>query len=87
MGRICLVYDIISQEESVLSADGVELVWEKVSVVGKRGLYIDSLHRPPNSDIEYLEKLNESLNRISNTNSTIWLEGDFNLPHINWETD
>ena len=44
-------------------------------------------HLPPSTDIEYREKLNESINRISNTNSPVRLEGNFNLPYINWDVD
>ena len=32
-----------------------------------------------------LENLNSSLNRLKNTNSNIYLAGDFNLPGIDWD--
>ena len=66
---------IISSEETVLSVEGAELIWVKISVVAMHDLYLCSFYHSPSSHIEYLEKLNESLNRISNTNSTIWLAG------------
>ena len=63
------------------------MVWAKINIVGMRDLYLCSFYRPPSSDIEYLEKLNTSLNRIDSSNPIIWLAGDFNLPHIDWESD
>ena len=34
---------------------------------------------------ESLEQLNDSLSRVCNkTNANIWLSGDFNLGHIDW---
>ena len=78
---------IVSSEETVLSVEGAEMVWDKVLVVGMGDLYLCSFYRPPSSDIEYLDKVNESLNRISNTNSKVWLGGDINLPYFNWDTE
>ena len=31
------------------------------------------------------EELNKSLNLVNQTNSTVWLLGDFNLPKVDWE--
>ena len=52
-----------------------------------RDLNLCSFYRPPSSDIEYLEKLNTFLNRTDSSNPIIWVAGDFNLPHLDWESD
>ena len=48
---------------------------------------IGSFYRPPNAKIESLENLQSSMTNINehNKEKPIFLAGDFNLPHINWE--
>ena len=63
------------------------MVWAKISQVGQKDLLIGSYYRSPSSDLDHLDKLSSSLTRVSNSNSNIWLSGDFNVPHIEWETE
>ena len=65
-----------------LSADA-EIIWIKAQIQGCRTLYIGSFYRPPNSNIDYLQSLDESLSKID-PSKNIWLAGDFNLPDIDW---
>ncbi len=62
-----------------------ELVWARIDLVGHRSLHLASFYRPPKTDDKYLKKLDASLSRISNTNGSVWVGGDFNLPDINWD--
>ncbi len=60
-----------------------EILWINLQITGCRSLYIGSFYRPPNSNVEYLQSLDESLSRID-PSKNIWLAGDFNLPDIDW---
>ena len=44
--------------------------------------YIEAFYRPHENDVNSLENLNSSLDRLKNTNSNIYIAGDFNLPGI-----
>jgi hypothetical protein len=45
-------------------------------------------YKVPSDKEESLEQLGISLNRVlcKKTNSNIWVSGDFNLGHIDWDT-
>ena len=45
----------------------------------KKPFIAGSLYRPPNNDIGYMEDLRQAMSQ-----STIWIEGDANLPDIDW---
>ena len=64
-----------------------EIIWTEIQTDNKNVL-AGSFYRPPNATIESLEQLNESLYKIKEKckDKIIILAGDFNLPHINWET-
>ncbi len=79
--------DYISSAEPLLEVDAAELVWAKITLIGHKDLLLGSYYRPPSSDLEYLDKLNSSLSSASIGNSNIWLAGDFNVPHIEWESE
>jgi hypothetical protein len=54
-------------------------------VLDYKTLYLGTYYRPPSDKGESLEQLNDSLSRVCNkTNASIWLSGDFNLGHIDW---
>jgi len=68
-----------------------EQVWVSVSIRNSRKLIIGSFYRPPSSGpapVKALEKELEGINQPhrNNKNATILLGGDFNVPHINWDT-
>ena len=65
-----------------------EVVACEIKLSNRSPLIIAALYRPPYNDIEYMENLCDSLNRIITTynNPTIWLAGDLNLPNIDCPT-
>ena len=62
-----------------------ELLWIKLETTGNKSTYIGAFYRPHENDVNSLENLNSSLNRLKNTNSNIYIAGDFNLPGIDWD--
>ena len=76
--------DLTSSHKPILSASA-ELVWAKLFIVGMKPLYICSYYRPPNSDLEPLVELKNSLSSLFNGKSVpphLVVTGDFNLLDI-----
>ncbi|CAG2236269.1 unnamed protein product [Mytilus edulis] len=74
----------------ILTGSDCETAWCKINTQGRQHLYIGTFYRQSCSDIEKLEELEKSINCIMNTSQTlpnVILGGDFNLPHINWQTN
>ena len=61
-----------------------ELVWANIELLGARNLYVEAYYRPPSANNTLLG-LEQSLQKLRNSNSAVWLGGDFNLPNIDWE--
>ena len=62
-------------------------MWVRINLVRAKSLYIGAFYRPPDTDFNYLAQLDTSLSRLPPKNScNIWLGGDFNAPHVKWET-
>ena len=67
-----------------------ELIWVTVSMRNERKITIGSFYRPPDKGIDPIEGLNQSLSSLNYKrckNTTILLGGDFNLPHIDWNSN
>lgn len=67
--------------------EGCEHLWVKISSE-KRNLIIGCVYIPPNSNsTKYIMNMNYAKESIIKTNSdsTVILLGDFNLPNLNWE--
>ena len=64
-----------------------EIKWAELQTT-KGNVILGSFYRPPGSDIEKLNQLEKSVNDIASKSKgkMIILSGDFNLPHINWES-
>ena len=54
--------DLIVSHENHLAGD-YEGVWSKVEIAGSKPLYVGSIYRPPNSDVEPLDALFVSLDK------------------------
>ena len=69
-------------------ADNYEGTWSKIKIVGSKPLYIGSIYRPPNSNVEPFEALDHTLTHLSQKSlPNVLLTGDFNLPGISWSDD
>ncbi len=85
-GGVFLMIDskLISTEVPELDVD-CEIIWAQVQLPRSKFLNVGSYYRPEYTDETYLDKLNDSISRISSNGSHIWLGGDFNLPDIDWK--
>ena len=60
-----------------------EILWAKVQISASKSLTLGCFYRPPDSKISTSEDLAKSLDLMpKNSNHTIVLGGDFNLPGI-----
>ena len=85
-GRVFLAVnsEFISSSVPELDSD-CEIVWAKLEVSGQKATYLASYYRPPNNDINSLENLQSSLDKLgSRKNSNIIMAGDMNLPGWDW---
>jgi hypothetical protein len=74
--------DILSSEQPELDTD-CEIIWAKVDIIGVKSIYIGAYYKPQENDIESINELSRSLQRIP-INSHTWLLGDFNLLKYDW---
>ena len=81
--------DILATEEGSLQRDGLEAVWCRIHITGCKPLYNGCIYRQPSNNSEPIIVLDETLATITSKNSlpNVLLTGDFNLPHINWDTE
>ena len=73
-------YDVSLLPDTVTDT---ELLWAKVHFEKSKSLILGSFYRPPGSKIKKIEEFSRSLDLPKNSNQTIILGGDFNLP--DWE--
>ena len=63
-----------------------EILWAKVQISASKSLTLRCFYRPLDSKISTSEELVKSLDLMpKNSNQTIVLGGDFNLPGIDWD--
>ena len=83
---IAIFNDILSTPVPELQTD-CEIVWAKISLVGRKDMYIASYYNPKTSNEGSLDELGLSLERANTMkNAFIVVGGDFNLPGWNWKT-
>ena len=61
-----------------------EITWVKLETPGNKSKYIGVFYRAHENDSDSLDNLSASLEKLKNTNSNIYIEGDFNKPGIDW---
>ncbi|XP_071150348.1 uncharacterized protein [Mytilus edulis] len=78
--------NLISSGEVTLDTD-CEISWNKIQVQGSKPLYTECFYRQPNNEAVSLQKLDESLGRLTHNQNlpNIVLTGDFNIPDIQWK--
>ena len=65
-----------------------EIVWVKIEIAGVKTLHVGGFYRPPvmtRDGLQTLAELKKSLDLIQNTDSNVWIGGDFNMPDVKWE--
>ena len=82
---IAVKSDIKSTRITELEPDNCELAWVKISINGGKDLHIGAYYRPHVSDSESLALMKRCVYNLANqSNSHLWVLGDFNLPYIDW---
>ena len=70
-----------------------EIVWAKLTLKNSCPVFIAAYYRPSsNYNVDSISLLNESLNYlysnvIKSSRTTIFIGGDFNVPHIDWSNE
>ena len=71
-----------------ITKEDCEIKWCEINIAGNQPLHIGAFHRQPNSGSEEIEELEKAINTIVEGSKgnlpNIILDGDFNLPHIDW---
>ena len=84
-GVIILVNSILILEEKTEYKSACENLWVQLNLTGTNSVLIRAYFKPHVLDQLSCEELNKSLTLVNQTNSTVWLLGDFNLPEVDWE--
>jgi len=83
---LCIKKHLQCLEESSLDAEA-ELIWVKLIPSNQRPIFVCAFYRPPSTDLQPIEQLRVSLNKLmdqSRTLPNILLTGDFNFPGLTW---
>ena len=84
-GVIILVNSNFISEEKTEYKSACENLWVQLNLTGSNSVLIGAYYKPHKLDQLSSEELNKSLHLVNQTNSTVWLLGDFNLPKVDWE--
>ena len=85
-GVFIVAKDEIKLDE-IKTEDSCEIAWGNIKC-NKGSVIFGSFYRPPGTDSDILNSLNDSIDFISkkSKDKMIVLSGDFNLAHINWNS-
>ena len=76
---------IASKPVEYIICNNSELLWVAIPLVGCRKLMIGYFYTLPSiTNPEYLDEISRTVSNMINTNTHIWLAGDFNIPDIDW---
>ena len=84
-GIIILVKFAYLSEEKPEYKTNCENLWVQINLTGARLVLIGAYYKPQEHDQLSFEEFNKSLAMVKQTNSQIWLLGDFNIPMVDWE--
>ena len=62
-----------------------ENLWVQLNLAGSKSVLIGAYYKPHETDQASFEELIKSLTLVIQTNSTVWLLWDFNLPKVDWK--
>ena len=75
------------KDDALSSSSFLESIWCRVSLTNKDCLLFGVVYHSPNSNIDNFNNLCSLLTQATNTGvSHLLIAGDFNMPHINWNT-
>ena len=75
------------KDDALSSSSFLESIWCRISLTNKDCLLFGVVYRSPNSNIDNFNNLRSLLTQATNTGvSHLLIAGDFNMPHINWNT-
>ena len=84
-GVIILVKSSFQSQAKPEFNTNAEIIWIQLNLIGSKSALIGAYYNPHELDQTSFDELGKSLNLIKQSNSQIWLLGDFNLPKIDWE--
>jgi hypothetical protein len=75
--------------EAITVKQKVQCQFLKIQLSNSKSLLIECIYRPLSSNIDYARELQEAIRSVmkNNKSSVLWLNGDFNLPDIDWEAN
>ena len=84
---IAIKNTIAHEKHDELNTD-CEIVWISITLQSKKNLHIASYYRPPNATEESIINLRNSLQKLrtKSKQNPIIIIGDFNIPHVDWDT-
>ncbi|XP_072020074.1 uncharacterized protein [Amphiura filiformis] len=83
---IAVKNDLIFSHRADLDVD-CEILWIQLELVNTKNILIGAFYRPPDSGSDVLDLMQQSLSKIDlSKGPQIWLAGDFNLSHIEWDS-
>ena len=84
-GFIILIKSTLqSQAKPEYNTDS-EILWTQLNLIGSKSVLIGAYYKPHELDQTSFAELEKTLNLVNQSNSQIWLLGDFNLPKIDWQ--
>ena len=87
-GVLIAIKDCYTVTEIHQPDSNCEIIWSEVQLSNQRKAFIGSFYRPPSSNMDTIEALENSINQLKrkSNNNIIMLGGDFNVGDINWDT-
>ena len=82
--------DLTCVQEFDFAVDDCEIIWTSLNLANYKTLFLSSYYRPPNSSLDSLDHLSESIRRVFAkvpNHPNIIMGGHFNLGDIDWDTD
>ena len=84
-GLIILIKSEFQSKEKPEFKTECENLWVQLNLSESKHVLLGAYYKPHEFDQNSFDELNKSLSLVKQTNSTIWLLGDFNLPKVDWE--
>ena len=83
---IILVKSSLSSHAKPEYSTECENLWIQLNLRGSKSVLIGAYYKPQELDLPGFEAFCKSLNLVRQSNSQIWLLGDFNLPKMDWKS-